>query len=635
MNQTLQEIALTTIPFRVLSTIALSLGVAVPVAAYETDASGIKWKYYNGTPAGDSLANRSYTNAGLIPSGNMSGAAYYAGDFNTLAKPLTAPATLNELDAKISFTLQEKRHIDNSSIVLTNDDQANIKIAPGSTADVWVTFMNEGAGFENSVGFFTYDLNSVPVRNADGSNSLRSEQIFFPRASTSFPLPRSTTSGTTVYLGSFTGGANGLGIGFVIVANGWSSSGRSASPAIPGVKRGHDKSWIYYSLKGLNPECVGLNPQTCTKDMHSIILNDSAVTGWDGVNYRRMVLGFEDFKRTEGGCDHDFNDVLMAIHVTPESAISNLSSLAVLTASNSPDSDGDGVTDTADEFPNDATRAFSRYYPGSSTWGTLAYEDLWPALGDYDLNDVVVRYRSREILNPARAVTALEMDLRLDARGGSLRNGFAVSLPGVPAANVASVVLTKDGVPVPETTVVLVEGATGEQGGVVFEIFDDASTLMPADNAPACSLGGYRNTGRNCPVREHVNYKLQVSFSAAMASFPSPPYDAFIFNSNGTNLAKGTEVHLPGRQPTSRADVWLMGTRDDRTVLNTPNTYKSANGLPWALDIPAEWAYPYEFLDVVNAYPNIVFWAQSGGASNKNWYELSPSLVSKTFRNGR
>ncbi len=627
------ETALTSIPLKTLSTIALSLSAGMPVAAYETDATGIKWKYYNGTAAGDTLANRSYTNAGLIPSGSMSGAAYYAGDFNTRAKPLTAPATLNELDAKIGFTLQEKRHIDKSSIVLTNDDQANIKIAPGRTADVWVTFMNEGAGFENSVGFFTYDLNSVPLRNADGSNTLRTEQIFFPRASTSFPLPRSTTSGTTVYLGSFNGGANGLGIGFVIVANGWGNSGRSSSPAIPGVKTGHDKSWIYYSLKGLNPECVGRDSRTCTTDMHSIILNDSAVTGWDGVNYRRLVLGFEDFKRTEGGCDHDFNDVLMAIHVTPESAISNLSSLAALTASTSPDTDGDGIKDTADEFPNDATRAFSRYYPGSSSWGTLAYEDLWPALGDYDLNDVVVRYRSREILNPARAVTALEMDLRLDARGGSLRNGFAVSLPGVAAANVASVVLTKDGVPVNNT--VLVAGVTGEQGGAVFEIFDDASALMPADNASECSLGGYRNTGRNCPVRDHVTYKLQVNFSAAMASFPAPPYDAFIFNSNGTTLAKGAEVHLPGKQPTSRADVQLMGTGDDRTVRGTTNTYKSAKGLPWALDIPAEWAYPYEFLDIVNAYPNIVSWAQSGGASSKNWYELAPSLVSKTFRNGR
>lgn len=619
--------------FNRISSLLLALCAAAPVAAYETDASGIKWKYYNGTPAGDTVSNRSYSNTGLIPTGTMSGSGYYASDFNTRAKPLTAPATLNELDAKISFTLQEKRHIDKSSIVLTNDDQANIKIGPGKTADVWVTFMNEGAGFENSVGFFTYDLNSVPTRNADGSNTLRTEQIFFPRASTTFPLPRSTTSGTTVYLGSFNGGANGLGIGFVIVANGWSTSGRSASPAIPGVKTGHDKSWIYYSLKGLNPECVGKDAKTCTTDMHSIILNDSAVTGWDGVNYRRLVLGFEDFKRTEGGCDHDFNDVLMAVHVTPEIAISNLASLAALTASSSADTDGDGVKDNADEFPNDATRAFSRYYPGSSSWGTLAYEDLWPALGDYDMNDVVVRYRSREILNPARAVTALEMDLRLDARGGTIRNGFAVSLPGITAANVASVVLTKDGVPVAST--VQLAGITGERGGVVFEIFDDASTLMPADNATECALGGYRNTGRNCPMRDNVNYKLTVNFNTAIASFPSPPYDAFIFNSSGTSVAKGVEVHLPGKQPTSRADQRLMGTRDDRSVVGSASTYKSATGLPWALDIPAEWAYPFEFLDVANAYPNIVNWAKTSGASNKNWYELAPSLVSKTFRNGR
>jgi LruC domain-containing protein len=612
---------------------AIALSAMVPASAYEVDATGIKWKYYNGTSTGDTTTSRAYTDSGLIPSGTMSGSSFYSSSFNTLAKPLTAPQTLNSLDSQISYTLQEKRHIDKSSIVLTNDDQTNIKIDAGKTAEVWVTFMNEGAGFENSVGFFTYDLQSVPTRNADGSNTLTSEQIFFPRASTSFPLPRSTTTGTTVYLGQFNGGTNGLGIGFLVVANGWSGTGRSVTPAIPGVKSGQDKSWIYYSLKALNPECVGKDAKTCTLDQHTILLNDGTVTGSDNVVYQRLVLGIEDYKRTEAGCDHDFNDVLLAVHMTPSSSIGNLTSFPPLISSTDPDTDGDGIKDSADEFPNDPAKAFSRYYPGSSTWGTLAYEDLWPALGDYDLNDVVVRYKSREILNAARSVTALELDLRLDARGGGLSNGFAISLPGILASNIASVVLTKEGVAVTDT--VQLAGVTGEQNGVVFEIFSNATDLMPADNSGACAVTGYRNTGQNCPVQAFVNYKLSVAFTTALATFPSAPYDAFIFNSNGSATAKGLEVHLPGKQPTSRADRSLFGTQDDRSVLGTTATYKSANGLPWALDIPAEWAYPYEFMDVVNVYPNIVPWAVSGGVSNKNWYELSADNVSKTFRNGR
>jgi LruC domain-containing protein len=610
---------------------ALMASAMASAFSYEVLNNKIQWKYHTGVSTGDSSTATAYDKDGGIPTGTRPGSSYYSTTFNTTAKPLTAPATLNELDKQISYTLQEKRHINQSSIVLSSDDQTNIKIDAGKSVDVWVTFMNEGAGFENSVGFFTYDLTSVPVRNADGSNTLRSEKIFFPRASTSFPLPRSTTTGTTVYLGKFDGGVNGLGIGFMVVANGWSSTGRDG---VPGVKTSQDKSWVYYSLKGLNPECVGKTAANCGNlDQHTVLLNDSAVTGTDGVSYRRLVLGIEDFKRSESGCDHDFNDVLMAVHLTPSESVSNLASLPQLLSSTDPDTDGDGIKDSADEFPTDRNKAFSRYYPGSSTMGTLAFEDKWPVLGDYDLNDVVVRYRSREVLNASRQVAALEMDLRLDARGGGLQNGFALALPGVLKANIASVVLTKDGAAV--TDPVLLNGVTGESNGAVFEIFSNATTLMPDDSSEGCLVKGYRNTGQSCPVQSFVSYKLKVEFVAPLATFPSPPYDPFIFNSNATSVAKGIEIHLPGKQPSSRADKSKLMTGDDKTVLGGSNTYKSANGMPWALDIPALWDYPYEFLDVVNVYPNIVPWATSGGASNKNWYELATDKVSKTFRNGR
>ena len=36
----------------------------------------------------------------------------------------------------------------------------------------------------------------------------------------------------------------------------------------------------------------------------------------------------------------------------------------------------------------------SNYYPSSNGYVTLAFEDLWPAVGDYDLNDLVMFYRT-------------------------------------------------------------------------------------------------------------------------------------------------------------------------------------------------------------------------------------------------
>lgn len=599
---------------------------ALPATALELDAQGrIVWTYFDGSAGGDRGAVRqTYQAGGEIPANHPR----YAPNFNTAGKPLTAPATLNTLTSKINFTLQEKRHIDRSNIVLSNDDQTNIYVKPGQRADVWVTFLNEGAGYENSVGFFTYPLNSVPTRNANGTNTLRSEQIFFPRASTSYPLPTAGASGTSVYLGQFDGGSAGLGIGFLVVANGWSSTGRNGQP---GVKTQQDRDWIFYSLKGLNPECQGKAAGTCNLDQHTILVDDGEVTGSDGVAYRRMVVGFEDMNRTNAGCDHDFNDVLMAIHVTPQASFSNLDALPKLGAATDPDSDGDGVKDSLDEFPQDPAKAYSRHYPGSATWGTLAFEDKWPVLGDYDLNDLVVRYRSRELLNAARQVTAMELDLRLDARGGGHRNGFALGLPQVPASQIKSWRLTRQGVPV---TGALQAGVSVEGGGAVFEIFDDATALMPDDMDPACAVKGYRNTGAGCPVRESIAFRLELELHSPATSFPLPPYNPFLFRTEGA-VAKGIEVHLPGRQPSSRADASRFGTGDDRSVPGTAQTYKNAKGLPWALDLPTEWAYPLEFRDTVTVYPRLVPWAQSGGTTDRNWYELSPDRAAGTFLHGR
>lgn len=608
-----------------LFTSAITAMSALPATALELDANGrIIWTYFDGTATGDKGALlQSYQSGGGIPANHPN----YAPNFNTSAKPLTAPATLNTLTSKINFTLPERRHIDQASFVLSDDDQTNIHIQPGQDADVWVTFLSEGAGYENSVGFFTYPLNAVPTRNANGTNTLRSEQIFFPRASASYPLPTAGTTGTTVHLGRFNGGTAGLGIGFMVISNGWSATGRNGQP---GVKSQQDRNWIFYSLKGLNPECQG-QPATCKLNQHTALLNDGQVVGSDGVAYRRMVVGFEDMNRTNAGSDHDFNDVLMAIHVTPEQSISNLSKLPGLLSSTDPDTDGDGVKDSLDEYPQDPAKAYSRFYPGSNTWGTLAFEDRWPLQGDYDLNDIVVRYRSKEILNAARKVTALEMDLRLDARGGGHRNGFAIGLPSVQAAQIKSWSLTRQGQNVQGA---LKAQVTVEGGGVVFDILDDATLLMPADNSDACQVKGYRNTGKGCPIRDFHSFSLKLELVNPADNFPLPPYNPFLFRTDGA-VAKGIEVHLPGRQPSSRADTRFFGTGDDRSVLGTAQTYKNANGLPWALELPTEWAHPQEFLDTVTVYPRIVPWAESGGTTDRNWYDLSPDRAGRTFTFGR
>ena len=598
---------------RPVAVAALALISALGLTGYAVNSSNaIVWTYLGQS----STVASPYTATGI---------ANHAGYTAKYPVSLPVPSMPSNLNARISLMLPEKVDIrNNKQIALSSDDQTNIKLT--APADVWVTFLNEGAGFLNSIGFFTYDPANPPLKPAD----VKDEQIILPNASIP-PLSAATAQGATVHLGNIPAGR---AVGFFVVANGWSATGRKlAGKSVPGVNEKIDRNWIYYSIKGLNPEPANSR----NLNQHAVLLTDEALTGTDGKTYQRLVLGFEDYLRTSSS-DHDFNDVILAVHVSPSSAIGNLAGLSQLVSSTTDgDTDGDGVKDSVDEFPDDPTKAFSRWYPGSSSWGTLAYEDSWPDKGDYDFNDLIVRYRSREVLNASRLVSGLEMDLRLDARGGVFRSGFALSLPGIPPDQIKSASLVgPDGVSVPIKPL-------AAQTNAVFEIFDDAYSYAPAGVGDSvCAV--YYNTGADCPIKPSSQFKLVLELTTAVSNFPSVPYDPFIFRTNQTlntatgtyvqGVAKGTEVHLPGQSPSNRADKTLFGTKDDRSTLGSSATYRTAANLPWALNIPNEWTYPAEFVDVVRTFPSMVTWAGSAGSKNTDWY-VAPSNRTLTFKNGR
>jgi LruC domain-containing protein len=123
--------------------------------------------------------------------------------------------------------------------------------------------------------------------------------------------------------------------------------------------------------------------------------------------------------------------------------------------------------------------------------------------------------------------------LRLDARGGNRHSGFAVVMPGITPAQINSgtVALTRNDVVMPNPQL---SGVSGEGGGVVFNIFADASLEMPTDGIgdanASCLAKGFRNTGQGCLVNDFVRFKLSFDLNFATATFPLPPYDPFIFN---------------------------------------------------------------------------------------------------------
>lgn len=263
-------------------------------------------------------------------------------------------------------------------------------------ADIWVTFISEGAGYRNVLGYYSYPLGSEPKSKEDITN----HNVIFPNVSMT-GSGGGLVAGDRVYLGRFP--ANTV-VSWFLVGNGWWGNGVG------------DGNGVYYSNPDFNPE------STAEKRTHMVLLNDPS---------RELVLlGFEDLNR-DGPSDDDFNDAVFYAKSNPVDAI-QLGNVAELKAAN--DSDGDGINDELDDFPFDIDKAFNNFSPSINDTGKLVYEDLWPNEGDYDFNDLVVDYSYNLIANADNLVSEINADFKIVHIGASFRNGFAITLPIDPSS---------------------------------------------------------------------------------------------------------------------------------------------------------------------------------------------------------
>ncbi|MDD5272141.1 MAG: LruC domain-containing protein [Methylovulum sp.] len=484
----------------------------------------------------------------------------------------------SDLISRVLKKLPEGQNISkNSENLVTDDLGANIYLL--KDAQVTVSFVSEGAGYLNSLGFFKFNAEDLP------SKSQVQDSIIFPNISTP-PLKY----GNGIDLGKFKAGE---AIGFTVMANGWKPNLRKVDP-------NQSADWIFRTIKGLNPEVNDANNYRA----HNVLLSNAQ----DGF----LIIGFEDMNRTPGkGSDNDFNDVVIAVHVTPFSAVdrSQMNDLAAKSDLNKIDTDGDGVPDYLDAFPQDKLRSAQRFYPSASGYGHLAFEDQWPVKGDYDLNDVVINYRTIETLNAKNQVTDVDMVYEIAARGGVYQRGFGVHLPGVSkdTINKAATTLTWDN----QAAVAL--SPEDKQKEAVFIVAPDIKAITNTGQGYPCS---FFNTWNQCPKLPSPRFVAHVSFNTPQATMGKAPYNPFIFATN----RRGLETHLVDLPPTDLADPRLFGTYDDTSDIGQKRYYRTASNLPWALDIPDNWLYPSEQKDITLAYGLFETWAEANGTKNSSWY---------------
>ncbi|TAE11159.1 MAG: LruC domain-containing protein [Bacteroidetes bacterium] len=279
-----------------------------------------------------------------------------------------------------------------------------------------------------------------------------------------------------------------------------------------------------------------------------------------------------------------------------------------------PDADGDGVADTEDDFPNDATLAYKSFYP-ASTFGTYLFEDNWPMQGDYDFNDLVLGYRYEYRLNSQNKIVSMQVQLVPRALGAAFNNGFGIQFDNINQSDVVSVTGART-----QPVFWLSTRANGTENGVQeanIIVSDNMSRIMPPPTP-----GRFVNTESGVPYVNPDTIVLVINFRPGS----SVDYEYVVPNPylliNGD---RAREIHLVDNKPTSKMNIQLLGTGEDASSVTNRTYFRSVNKLPWALDIPAFVPHTFERTDITTAYLRLADWARSNGTSNQDWYEDIPA----------
>ncbi|GAA4334539.1 hypothetical protein GCM10023149_41960 [Mucilaginibacter gynuensis] len=492
----------------------------------------------------------------------------------SVGRPKYLEATGDVIDASllkfVNASLPESNPVPKSHPeYLSSKNTTTLNITAQS--DVWITYVSEGAGFLNTLAYYTYKTGTPPTSASDITNAT----IILPNASNTGSAG-ALNAGDKVKLGRFEAGTS---IGFILLQNAWTGSG---------IKTDGTK---YFSQDNLNPE------SSASLKKHSIALYDDV--------HKLFLIGFEDLPR-DVDSDNDFNDLVFYATSNP---VNGISQDGVPVIDKGGDTDGDGVADDQDAFPNDPTKAYISYYPSATTYAQVAFEDNWPKKGDYDMNDLVINYRYTSVLNAKNQVVTLQGDYLPQASGASFKNGFGVQLP-VAASTVASVTGQKA---VSNYISFASNGVEASQSKAVIIPFDNQDAVL---KNPDGSF--FVNTLNAKDKMTGTTVSVLVTFASpvAQASLTPSTFNPFLIS----NLRRGYEIHLPGYVPTDKVDAKLFGTDDDASKPSAGKYYLSNENWPWAISYNTAILYPLETVSITKAYPHFAEWAASAGLSFTDWY---------------
>lgn len=237
------------------------------------------------------------------------------------------------------------------------------------------------------------------------------------------------------------------------------------------------------------------------------------------------------------------------------------------------------------------------YFPTATSLYVVGYEDLYPAKGDYDFNDLTVAYRVAFGINVEGDVVAVEGRAYLLTRGSSYTHDWhlALDLPGAGSGAVTCTVYPDYNSPL-ATMPCPGAGASYEGGVLDMALFVDTKQLFP-DPAGSEFVNSQRLYSAPWNLRyfhgPRTDFRLDLNAPLPASAMPAAPYDPYVYVRNTARVVKLMEVDP---------------------------SYQDTNGFPFGMLLTSNWKPPLEFTDTGVAYPSFNDFVSSEGATSQSWY---------------
>ncbi len=436
--------------------------------------------------------------------------------------------------------------------------------------DLTLTFVSEQAAWRNAIGYYYYDTKNPPKTQEEFDRIAK--YISFPNCSM---FCWDSDSG---FIGNYNPPLNpGEQIKLVY----FDQNGKKSQTFPKGTTVG----WFILP-DGFEMDDAGIGTLDITGSKHGIRYSNNEFNADEGCymvcmndESGKTILGFED--SGDGVGRGDYKDVLVYVDAGQADAIAD------------PERPDIGPDD--EKYPD---------IVGDPIFGTLAFEDLWPSQGDYDMNDVVVTYNTTFTTDKENRIVAITDVFTPVHAGGQVKSAFGYQLD-LPATAIKNLQIENG-----SSTANTVGGLELQQPKAVVMLFDDIKQAV---------------------VRGPITVTIELMENTLSMNDVSRKtlYNPFICVSD-KGFVPGVlrkEIHLTNYAPTALADPYPFGRNDDKSPVDKngnpigPYYYVTSDLHPFAIDLPViGYRIPDERVKIDDFYPDFTGWVTSKGEQNKTWY---------------